>query len=112
VFCDVDEVFGTGFHDKFLLWAVVYTDDAESHATGGELDGDVAEAPTRTGDDDPLAGFGIWAAEGGVGGYTGTEHGLSEGELNVRMWGGLGERGNEELTAASADSRDSGIGVT
>ncbi len=30
----------------------------------------------------------------------------------MRMWGGLGERGNEELTAASADSRDSGIGVT
>lgn len=75
----VDEVLSAGGHDQIFLRGGVDADDAVAHAARGDLAGDVAESAAGAGNDYPLPGFGVAAAESGVGGYAGAEHGCGVG---------------------------------
>ena len=68
-------MFGATVERQLALLRRIDPDDAVGHAARRELAGEVAEPAAGAGDDDPLAGFGGGAAEGGVGCDAGAEEG-------------------------------------
>lgn len=86
---DGDEVLSAQLEDEVFLGGVVDADDAVTNGFGGQLDSEMAEAATGAHDDDPLAGFGVGLAEGGVDGQAGAEHGGGGGGVEA-----VGDRGH------------------
>ena len=71
----IEEVLGAALEDEVLLGGDVDADDAQPEAAAGQLDGDVAESAAGAAHDQPVAGLGLAALDGGVGGQAGAQHG-------------------------------------